>query len=55
MELAGTPIMEYVRTLESKCRKYERTRQRLDFTVFAFGLAVGAVTASVCWWYMLRG
>ena len=41
------PIMQYVRTLETKCRDYEAAQESLDRKVFLIGFLLGFVFCAI--------
>jgi hypothetical protein len=50
-----TPIMDYVRAMEQKCRRLETERAQLERPVFFWGMgwgfATGVIASFVLWWY----
>ena len=43
------PIMEYVRRLEDRCRRYEKAERKFNFGCFLAGVLFGGGIVSLAW------
>lgn len=54
--LRQVPVMEYIRTLEERIRKYQREQGRIDKMVFWWGFLAGGIVLSILWFVIrLKG
>ena len=50
-DLRQIPVMEYIRHLEDRIRKYQREGIRVNWMIFLWGFMAGSLSIGIAWWF----